>query len=97
MSEYKISLNIRRKKRKCVFENNLILLSLKLLTSSMSVATSPSTSIGALDFECFFSPVGTWGRCVMFLVFNVLARSLSDDMLEPKIKTQTFRYSYILI
>ena len=85
------------KQRKCLFENNLILLSLKLLTSSMSVATSPSTSIGALDFECLFSLVGTWGRCVMFLEFNVFGRSLSDVILEPKIKTQKFRYLYILI
>ena len=96
MSQYKISLNMRRKEKKMYFENNLILLSLKLLTSSMSVATSPSTSIGALDFECFFSSVGTSGIFDMFLVFNVFVGSLSHEMVEPKTQTQKYRYCYTL-
>ena len=84
---------MRKKKRKCLFENNLILLALKVLTSSMSVATSPSTSIGALDIECLFSPVRTSGRSVIFSVFKTLTRPFPNDCSETRINSVSNFYS----
>lgn len=65
----------------------------KLLTSSMSVATSPSTSIGALGIECFFSSIETPERSIIFFVFDTLTKSFSNDISETKM--QVFEYHFL--
>ena len=60
----------------------------------MSVATSPSTSIGALDIECFFSSIETSEKSDIFFVVNTLTKSFSNDISETKI--YIIKYYFLL-